>query len=194
MSDLPVYEISIPEAKVLADLVSLHNDLLRVKSTLNQLLATKNETIEDACFSASLITYRRCFKSGIRNGLSRNDIIALKRNAIELHDYLVNQANKLIAHSVNPFEQTTVGVVVDGQRVVGIATLSGRLMIHKEDGTKQWIRLVDIIDNDILRPRLKVALDTAERSGKTLPIAEIVRKPILRYTAPSPDGARKQRK
>lgn len=194
MPELPIYEINIPEAKELADLASLRNDLLRVKSTLIQLLASNNNTVVDACFSASLIAYRRCFNSGVRNGLTRDDIIDLKKNAIDLHDCLINQANKLIAHSVNPFEQTKVGVVVDDKSMVGIAIFSLRLVSYIEDDIKQWNRLIDIIDDKILKPRLKMAQEAAERVGNTLPIGEVVNKSILSYTAPGPDDAGKRRK
>ena len=111
MPNIPVYEISGPAARELSDLSSILSDLQRTTTALNRLLGGSNDdVVSDALFTSSLIAYRRCFVSGVRGGLGRDHILAIGNNAEELHDYLINQANKLAAHSVNAFEETKVGV------------------------------------------------------------------------------------
>ena len=105
MADIPIHVSSLPEAKILSDLESVANDLRLVREIVQRLAglinpAAKDEPVMKALFSAGLITYRRCFNTGIRNGLTRADIEAIPDKAIGLHEYLHVQANKLIAHSV----------------------------------------------------------------------------------------------
>ena len=101
MSDIPIHASELPECKILADLESIANDLRVVVEITERLIGgEKDLTLVRAFFSAGLITYRRCFTSGIRNGLTREDISRFAGKALEMHDYLYAQANRLIAHSV----------------------------------------------------------------------------------------------
>jgi hypothetical protein len=105
MKEISSYEIGGSAARHLSDLTSISNDLHRTAAWLVHLRDAKpDEILADALFTASLISYRRCFISGVRNGLGRHHILAIGNNAEKLHDYLIDQASKLIAHSVNPFE------------------------------------------------------------------------------------------
>jgi len=194
MPTYPLYECSLPEAKILADLQGNSNDLHLVMDILTRLLSAQNDVLlSRALFSAGLITYRRCFNSGVRQGLARADIVALPNNAIELHDYLIAQANKLIAHSVNPFEQTKVGVLVIDEQVAGVATASAQLVVFDESGIRQWVSLVKLIGNTVLNPRVEAARAAVSDAVKTLPVADLSKAPILRYQAPGPEQAGKRR-
>jgi len=67
-------------------------------------------------FVAGAIYYRRCFKSGVRVWLRRDQIVsALNGDQLALHDALIDIADKHIAHSVNEMELgcTTIEVSVD---------------------------------------------------------------------------------
>jgi hypothetical protein len=193
MPDYPVYQCSyLPGAKNLADLQSIRADMQFVVDTLSKLLrAQDDQVLRCALFSAALITYRRCFTSGVRKGLKRADV---PKEAVELHKYLMDQANKLIAHSVNPFEQMKAGVVVsDQQQVVGVAALRSQLMGFDEEHIKQWGSLVMLIGNAVLSPRIKAAQDALLSVAKATPIERITKAPILSITAAGPDEAGKQR-
>ena len=124
----PCYKSTLPEAKIAADLFALENDLKRILSILKEwLLVQENDLLCDAFFSAALIKYRRCFNGGIRSPIKYEDIAKLPNNAVEFHDFLFALANKLIAHSVNGFEQTEVGIAVsDNQHIVCVANLHSR--------------------------------------------------------------------
>jgi hypothetical protein len=194
MPEYPIHTTSLPEARIMADLIGVHNDLKLVMDILTRWLTIQNETVlAHALFSAAHITYRRCFNSGVRNGLTRDDIANIPNNAVELHDYLIAQANKLIAHSVNPFEQTQIGILVIEDMVRGVATLNTRLSSLKEPDIIQWGSLVKIIANTILVPRIEQARQAVDTAAKALPIAEIKKGQVLGYTAPGPDQANKRR-
>lgn len=114
MSEIPIHACSLPQCKILADLESVANDLRLVVDITQRLISGEKDTLlMRSLFCAGLITYRRCFNSGVRNSIRREDLgISFQGKPIEMHDYLMAQANKLIAHSVNPFEHTRVGVLV----------------------------------------------------------------------------------
>ena len=194
MPEYPVHTSSLPEAKIMADLVGVHNDLKLVMDILTRWLTVQNDTVlAPALFSAAHITYRRCFTSGVRNGLTRDDVANIRNNAVELHDYLIAQASKLIAHSVNPFEQTRIGILVIEDTVGGVATLNSRLLSLKESDIIQWGSLVKIIGNTILAPRIEQARQAVDTAARALPIVEIKKGQVLSYTAPGPDQANRRR-
>ena len=194
MAELPIYKISFPEAKILADLDSLGNDLKILMEMLLRLLEGGDDDItKSAFFSSGLIIYRRCFNSGVRNGLTRADVEALPNNAIELHDYLYNQANRLVAHSVNPFEQTTVGIVVAEEKAVGVATLHTRLVNFDREGINQWGSLVKLIGNTVINPRIDAARAAVKAKADAMPISEIIAGGLCSYAPPGPDAAGKPR-
>lgn len=72
--------------------------------------------VNDWCkFVSGAIYYRRCFKSGVRVWLLRDDIQTLDAELLEFHDALIDIADKHIAHSVNEMELgcATVDVAID---------------------------------------------------------------------------------
>jgi hypothetical protein len=91
----------------------------RVRS--GSLMYTKTAT----CFTAALITYRRCFTTGVPNSLADTDAETLASNSNGAHARIRRHANKLAAHSVNPFDLSKVGIMVrHGKDVVGLGSLS----------------------------------------------------------------------
>src|SRR4051812_5636160 len=108
--DIPIHKSTLPEAKRLNDLVSLYRDLEHTKGFLRVLIEDNvNPIFTPALFAAALIAYRRCFTSGVRSALSNDDVKNSPHNDGWLHNELLMQADKLIAHSVNPFEETQSG-------------------------------------------------------------------------------------
>lgn len=193
MVDLPIFEVRTPMAREYADLVGLHEDLKRVYSYLSFLEVNDNQSISEALFTASLISYRRCFSSGVRKPLTRDEIVSIGRNAHELHDYLYEQSNKLAAHSVNGFEEVRVGVVLHDDVVVGVAHLAGRLVRLDGDGIKQWKDLVMSIIKSLIIPKILQAIKIVENEAKSTPIDNVKSARILQYTALHPEMASKKR-
>src|SRR4051812_43921132 len=151
MNDIPIHVCTLPECKIYADLTSVSNDLNLVIDITEKLIVGETDVVLlRALFSGSLITYRRCFTSGVRNGLKRDDLTSIPGKAVEMHDYLFEQANRLIAHSVSPFEHTQVGALVREDKCVGITTLSAQLVLFPESHLDQWHRLSKVISETIL--------------------------------------------
>jgi|SRR5882757_2816869 len=182
MSEIPVHACSLPQCKILADLESIANDLRLVVDVTQRLIDCEKDTLLlRSLFSAGLITYRRCFNSGVRNSIKREDLEIFQGQPIEMHDYLIAQANKLIAHSVNPFERTQVGALVRDDKVIGISTLSAQLVLFNESQMEQWHRLSRLTLENILLPRIEDARKVALEAVGQLPIQDITRQPILQF-------------
>ena len=183
MSEIPIHVCSLPQGKILADLESVANDLRLVVDITQRLVTGEKDTLLlRSLFCAGLITYRRCFNSGVRNSIKREDLgIAFQGKAVETHDYLMAQANKLVAHSVNPFERTQTGVLVRDEKVIGISTLSAQIILFDESQMEQWHRLSKLTLENVLLPRIEDARRIALEAVGQLPIQDITRQPILEY-------------
>ena len=100
---------------------------------LKRLLQLLDENSNDdvllrSYWTAALISYIRCFATGKRFGLSPETVFKGREGATEVHEFVLDLRTKHIAHSVNPFEQTVVGVILSapesGRREVeGVAAL-----------------------------------------------------------------------
>jgi hypothetical protein len=69
--------------------------------------------------AAAVVRYIRCFGTGVRWGLRREDILELGERELSAHDYFKDLRDKFVVHSVNPFEDTFVTAVAsewDGVR------------------------------------------------------------------------------
>jgi hypothetical protein len=190
---LPMHRISSPEVKRFEDLFSVWTDMKRLRDCLAEWTQTP-EQYKGAIFSAGLIIYRRCFNSGVRGGLHASDVASLGIDgATDAHTYLMNQANKLVAHSVNPFESTLAGVTIDGEKITGIGVQCIRFSHHEEEDIRQWAMLAELLIRKVLQPRIKKAEDAAIECARKTPIAALLKAPLLGHTIPSPADAGKAR-
>ena len=106
-------EVNLPEAEVLADLYSIVFDLEAAAYLCNKAVELDRPQQHDSLLveglvAAAVIRYGRCFSTGARLGLCREDIAELKGDELETHDYFKALRDKFVAHSVNPFEETYV--------------------------------------------------------------------------------------
>src|SRR5262249_29593458 len=109
-----------------------------------------NDKVEDhiitgSLWSAALVSYARCFSTGRRFGLSEK-LFEHIEGGIECHQLYIDMRNKHIAHSVNPFEQVVVGLVLSPptsseRKVEGISILSQRLVHFDSEGIQNLRRL-----------------------------------------------------
>jgi hypothetical protein len=188
-----VRHLSIPEARDWAELISVGNDLERVKSFLYEVLRKPPKPINEALWSSALIAYRRSFNRKGKNGLTDADVLALSRDALEFHKYLRHQADKLIAHSVNAFEQVKIGVLIDGEDIVEGVHLHAMLVGFQEYHVRQWLLLVDEIIKKALAPKRTAAYRNFLEAAKTVPKSQLMRSPKLEYRPPKPDEVGKPR-
>ena len=77
---------------------------------------SESEAERSALFEAGIVTYGRCFNSGLRTRLSKDIFIGDLSRHRKLHDAIIRVRNKHIAHSELKMEQSIVGIqLVDDQ-------------------------------------------------------------------------------
>jgi len=141
--NLPVVLYKTELAATFADLLSIAQDLQRVECICERLsreLSAEPGDCElvDVLWTAALVRYGRCFKKGKRKPLTIDVLSHLRGNPIAAHTYYLNQRDKLVAHSVNPFEDCKIGLVLaraddEPRRVRGIAHLYARYMLMMQE-------------------------------------------------------------
>jgi hypothetical protein len=147
MVENPIAKVDYEEAKKLADLGAIIQDLgftMKTCSRLKKLLKEESQDslLIESMWTAALIRYARCFATGKRIGLSESIFDGLVGEPHEIHKIYIDLRNKHIAHSVNPFEQMVVGLVLSPQssharKVIGVATLSMRHICPSVEGVHQ---------------------------------------------------------
>lgn len=144
MIENPIVEINFDEAKILADLGAIVQNLgstIKICSRLKKMLkeGSEDSLLIESLWTTALIKYSRCFKSGKRFGLDESILDGLKGEPHKVHKLYLNMRDKHIAHSVNPFEQMQVGLILSPKdshekKVVGVATLSMRHIVSDVEG------------------------------------------------------------
>ncbi len=201
--ELHIVGIDFSEAKQLADLLSIMRDLQAVVESCKRvvsLIESKNEDHVqiDALWSMSLIRYVRCFNTGKRYDLKADELFkSQKGDPIGAHQFYWNMRDKHVAHSVNPYEQMNVGLILSpgdsgSKKVVGVSTLHGTYLCPNVDGVKQLGVLAEIA-LQYVRRIAKQHQDSVLEIGKTLPVDELYSKAQSIFVAPSPDLAEKAR-
>lgn len=194
-------KVEFEEAKVLADLASIHQDLVFTRDALMRLIQLLTDGSQDhiliqSYWSAALVAYVRCFSTGKRYGLTP-DIYKHLDGAIDCHNYYKDMRDKHIAHSVNPFEQVTVDVQLspsdsDKKEVLGVAVLTMKFMVPEVNGVVDCLRLTSVALKHIV-DRCKEYENKVLEVAKGMPIEQLYSKARGRLVAPGPDQAGKPR-
>jgi hypothetical protein len=202
VEELYIAEVDYEEAKMTADLMSYFQGLAFTIDALDRLQQLLVEKVEDTVLSgslwiAALISYARCFSTGKRFGLSEKLFESIE-GGVECHQLYMNLRNKHIAHSVNPFEQVVVGLVLSPpsgaeRKVEGVSILSQKLIHLDSEGIHNLRRLAFIAMKEIERQG-KDAQEKALEIGKQIPIEDLYMKANPRTVAPPPEAAAKPRK
>jgi len=198
-------KVDCKEAKILADLTLIFQDLtfvVNVLKCLKQLLRenSKDRILVESFWTAALISYIRCFSTGKRFGLSENIFKnkKLKGDPVGCHRYYKNLRDKHIAHSVNPFEQVAVDIELSSpnnpkKEVLGVAVLSQTLICSDINGVETLLRLALIVKEEI-RKRAKEYETKVLKIAKDTPIDSLYSKARSRIVTPGPEIAGKVRK
>ncbi len=198
---LLICEVDYRKAKELADLTSLIQDLDYCIKTCERLITSLESKTEDPILQTSLwtsvlISYARCFATGKRFGISEEFLSKLDGDPIGAHRYYINMRDKNVAHSVNPFEQVKIGLLLQDpkidKKVIGVVNLAQRHLTAKKDGVDTLRRLCVVIRNQLLND-WKVCQDETLKVGQTLPIDELYSKSQMQTITPGPDDAGKPR-
>ena len=198
----PIAEVNFDEAKVLADLGAIVQDLgsiMKMCSRLKQILKeeSKDSLLIESLWTTALIKYARCFKSGKRFGLDESILNGLKGEPHKAHKFYLDMRDKHIAHSVNPFEQMQVGLVLSPKdshekKVVGVAILSIRHMVSDVKGVHQLGLLSKVLLEKVCKIAKQYEKKTLEK-GKIMPIDDLYKRARPRITAPGPEESDKAR-
>ena len=201
--DNPIAEVDFEEARMLADLGAITQDLGSVMKTCSKLKVLLEENSQDNflienLWTSALIRYARCFASGKRYGLNETIFKELQGEALKVHNMYMDLRNKHIAHSVNPFEQMKVGVVLSpkesqDKKIIGVATLSMKQISLDKEGVHQ----LGLLSKVILKKVCEIAKQYEQKTleiGKTLPIEDLYKRARPKLVAPGPDETNKSRK
>lgn len=199
----PLFKLESPTAKVLEGYISIGSDLHYVMRVTHRAVSFLESGQEDdftlpTYLSAALVAYARPFKDGVRGNTKLNlvakEIYESFEGAENLHEYLIDQRNKLVAHSVNPFEAVDVGVIVDEKyKVVGAGYLSSRLVSFTIDDYKQFNQLAKLA-LDFVNGRTEKLEKQLIAEAQKLSKDELTKLKPIRYTAPNSEQAHQSRR
>jgi hypothetical protein len=147
----PTVALDMPSAGVLADQASIIQDLQFVMDCCKRLLTELTRPEEDrdgivplALWSSAVVTYARCFGAGRSSGLTVEDVqnLPLQGAVMKFHQWVIEERDKLIEHSADPFEAAKIGAALSpagqkGRRVEGIAVFSTNRVLIDATGVRQ---------------------------------------------------------
>jgi len=198
----PIAKVEFDEAKKLADLGAIVQDLgstMKICSRLKKLLEEKSQDslLIESFWTTALIKYARCFKTGRRFGLSESIFDGLKGEPHKVHKLYIDLRDKHTAHSVNQFEQMQVGLVLspkdsDERKVVGVATLSMRHIVTDAEGVHQLGLLSKVLLEKVCGLAKQYKNKVLEKGG-TIPIDDLYKRARPRITAPGPEESAEPR-
>lgn len=200
-----VARVDFDEARRLADLGGIQQDLLFVRGALTRLAGIINRQDADliliqAYWTAALVVYVRCFATGKRCGLSESIFDGIDGDgttAIEVHRHFKDLRDKHVAHSVNPFEQVEVGLVLTApetgeRKVEGVATLAMKLVSLTREGVESLLELTRIAGKWVAAEGGQLESAVLE-AGKALDVDSLYDTAGLRLVAPGLQQAGKAR-
>ena len=202
MVETPIAKVDYEEAKKLADLGAIVQDLRFTMETCSRLKKLLKENSQDSLliesmWTAALIRYARCFASGKRFGLSGSIFDGLMGEPHEVHKMYIDLRDKHIAHSVNPFEQMEVGLVLSPQssherKVIGVATTSMRHICSDVEGVHQLGLLSKVLLEKVIQIAKEYEKKTLEK-GESIPLEALYKRARPRMVAPGSELADKPR-
>ena len=150
--------------------------------------------LANALQEAALIAYARCFGTGKRFGLTEENIAKGPPGALAYHRYLKDMRDKHIAHSVNPFEQTAVGVILDptSSTIQGVAHFHMRHIAFDKEGAEQFARYVRALRTVLSADGQRLS-ELVQDEARRLPLDELKRHEGLGFYAQDPESASRPR-
>lgn len=199
----PVLKIDSPVAKEIEGYVSIGSDLhyvMRITHSAVQFLESGQEDdfTLPTYLSAALVAYARPFKDGVRGAkklnLNPEEVYNGFEGALQLHKYLIDQRDKLVAHSVNPFEVVSVGLVLDDKGVPASAGyLSSRLVSFTIEDYKQFNYLTKTA-LEFVNAKTVAFEKQFMKEAMTLSEDELSKLKPLRHTIPYPTQTNQSRR
>jgi hypothetical protein len=184
-------------AQELAEWVSIANDLQHVIEAcklLIEMMDSGNEdaTLQRALWSSALVAYVRCFKTGRRMSLNPSIYSGLEGDLLALHQTNVDTRDKHIAHPVNVFEETKIGLLIgDAGNVRG----HGNLSMFKIAGDRGDVYNLGVLANraqKYVSGQIEEAQAKVMEGATKISPAELLRLPELQLQPRGGAGAAKQ--
>jgi hypothetical protein len=159
---------------------------------------SQDSLLIESLWTAALIRYARCFASGKRFGLSEFIFDGLKGEPHKVHKMYIDLRNKHIAHSVNPFEQMEVGLMLSPQnshekKIIGVATLAMRYISPDIEGVHQLGLLAKVLLQEVCELSKYYEKKVLEK-GHSIPINELYKRAKPRLIATGPESVDKSRR
>lgn len=199
---IQVAALKSDKATEMADYHAITQDLGFVMQCCTKLLGLLEEPKQDgplirALYTAALVAYVRCFSTGVRSSKVNPEIFASIEGALQRHQSIKDMRDKHIAHSVNAFEDTSIGAMLSnpttGQKmVVGTIVLTGSRVSDSAEGIKQIGSLAKIAFESA-KARFDALQIEVLAEARALNIDELYARPTPRFTAPSYDVVAKSR-
>jgi hypothetical protein len=203
MEQLHIAELDMPSARVLADRASIFQDLtfcIQCCDRLSDILAPgvqEDAILQQALWTAALISYARCFATGVRQGLTPSIYERFEGEPRDVHQMYIDMRNRHIAHSVNPFEQIKIAAVLAPptgavREVQGVSTLSMKRISDGLEGAQQ-LRLMARTALKEMERLCKEQTDKVLENARKMPIEELYARASPRVVAPEPKAAGQRR-
>jgi len=201
--ELFIADVDFPEAKRLADVASIIRDLQATRETCTRVIGLldspqKDPILLEGLWSAALVRYIRCFAYGKRYGLTEDVFEGLQGDPIGTHRWYKNLRDKHVAHSVNPYEQVRVGIVLSPEeardrKILGISTLAGVFICPDKEGVRQLGMLATVLLKRVTQMGKECEAKVLE-IAKQIPLDELYSRATSTFVAPGPNKAGTARK
>ncbi len=190
--------LDVPSAYILADQAAIIADLQFVMDSCKRLLTelAKPEEERDpllplAIWSSAVVTYTRCFSKGKRFGLTTEDVqkLPLHGAVMKFHKWIIEERNKLTAHSANPFEVAKVAAALsppeqEKRRVEGIVIFATSHIVIDDVGVRQLGGLASELAKQTAE-KAQEQQDVVLKDAQQLNIDSLYKLPPLRTWPPA---------
>jgi len=189
--------LDVPSAYILADQAAIIQDLQFVMDGCKRLLAELAKPEEDrdpllplAIWSSTVIAYARCFSKGKRFGLTTEDVqqLPLHGAVMKFHKWIIEERNKLTAHSANPFEVAAALSLPEEKerRVEGIVIFATSHIVIDNVGVQQLGGLASELAKQTAE-KAQEQQDVVLKDAQQLNIESLYKLPPLRSWPPTDD-------
>ena len=168
--EVDAYRVDFEEAKTISDPWLIMSDVQFVGLASKRLLkyrdGIQNDPVLPRClWTGAIEAYSRCFATGRRSRLNKEEVFDGQPDALKMHDYLLTLRNEHTAHSVNGLEQSEAGIMIseDGEWTVAnladFANAPPTDIVKALDQTSEfvwnWVKLRSIPVHDELLVKAK---------------------------------------
>ena len=185
-------------AKEFADLHSIRRDLNKTIEMLNLLAPEfekpkeqQNSVLIEGLWSAGLVRYCRCYAEGKRTGLSTDIFSGLPGDPVGVHNWIKGMRDKLIAHSVNPFEECKTIISIDesdSPKTWGIGFMDVSYGHPDKEGMANIVGLCVVL-RDKIKEQCEVLQKRLQGEVNTLSSEQLIELQDYQFTAPCSESA-----